>query len=38
MHRGIYEAVAAGDTVLAAERLDSHFDGIRGRIAAAVGE
>jgi DNA-binding FadR family transcriptional regulator len=38
LHRGIYEAVAAGDKVLAAQRLSSHFDGIRGRIAAAVGE
>jgi len=37
-HRGIYEAVAARDKVLAAQRLDSHFDGIRDRIAAAVGE
>lgn len=38
LHRGIYEAVAAGDAVLAAERLGSHFDGIRRRIAAAVAE
>ncbi|NUU33035.1 FadR family transcriptional regulator [Arthrobacter sp. C9C5] len=38
LHRGIYEAVAAGDAVLAAERLGSHFDGMRRRIAAAVGE
>ena len=38
VHRGIYEAVAGGDKVLAAHRLDSHFDGIRDRIAAAVGE
>ncbi len=38
VHRGIYEAVASGDKVLAAQRLNGHFDGIRGRIAAAVGE
>ena len=37
LHRGIYEAVAAGDAVLAAERLGSHFDAMRRRIAAAVG-
>jgi DNA-binding FadR family transcriptional regulator len=36
MHRGIYEAVAAADKVLAAERLNSHFDGIRRRITQAV--
>lgn len=36
VHRGIYEAVASGDKVLAAQRLDSHFDGIRGRISQAV--
>lgn len=35
-HRGIYEAVAAADKVLAAERLNTHFDGIRYRIAQAV--
>ena len=38
LQRSIYEAVAAGDAVLAAERLGSHFDGMRRRIAAAVGE
>jgi DNA-binding FadR family transcriptional regulator len=38
LHRSIYEVVAAGDAVLAAERLGSHFDGMRRRIAAAVGE
>ncbi len=38
LERSIYEAVAAGDAVLAAERLGSHFDGMRRRIAAAVGE
>jgi DNA-binding FadR family transcriptional regulator len=38
LHRGVYEAVAAGDAVLAAERLGSHFDAMRRRIAAAVGE
>ena len=32
LHRGIYEAVAAGDKVLAAQRLNGHFDGIRDRI------
>ena len=37
LQRSIYEAVAAGDAVLAAERLGSHFDGMRRRIAAAVG-
>lgn len=37
LHRGIYEAVAAGDAVLAAERLGSHFDAMRRRIAAAAG-
>jgi DNA-binding FadR family transcriptional regulator len=36
VHRGIYEAVASGDRVLAAERLNSHFDGMRRRIAGAV--
>jgi DNA-binding FadR family transcriptional regulator len=36
MHRGIYEAVAGADKVLAAERLNTHFGGIRGRIAQAV--
>ena len=38
LHRGIYEAVAAGDAVLAAERLAGHFDEMRRRISAAVGE
>jgi DNA-binding FadR family transcriptional regulator len=38
LHRGIYEAVAASDKVLAAERLSSHFDGIRRRITEAVSE
>jgi len=37
LHRGIYEAVAAGDAELAAERLGSHFDGMRRRIAEAAG-
>lgn len=37
LHRGIYEAVAAGDAALAAERLGLHFDGMRRRIEAAVG-
>lgn len=37
LHRGIYEAVAAGDAALAAEQLGSHFDGMRRRIEAAVG-
>lgn len=32
-HRGIYEAVAAGDKALAADRLKAHFDGIRRRVA-----
>lgn len=32
MHRGIYEAVAAGDRAAASERLNRHFDGIRGLI------
>lgn len=32
VHRRIYEAVAGGDKVLAAERLNRHFDGIRHRI------
>ncbi|WP_427135699.1 FadR/GntR family transcriptional regulator [Pseudarthrobacter sp. S9] len=36
LHRGIYEAVAAADKVLAAERLSSHFDGIRSRITQAT--
>lgn len=31
-HRGIYEAVATADKALAAERLSSHFDGIRSII------
>ena len=38
LQRSIYEAVAAGDAVLAAERLGRHFDGMRRRIAAAVEE
>lgn len=38
LHRGVYEAVAAGDAVLAAERLGSHFDAMRRQVAAAVGE
>ena len=38
LHRGIYEAVAAADKALAAERLNSHFEGIRGQIARAVSE
>ncbi|MCU1548380.1 MAG: FadR family transcriptional regulator [Arthrobacter sp.] len=38
LHREIYEAVAAADKALAAERLNSHFDGIRGRITKAVSE
>ena len=38
MHRGIYEAVAAGDAALAAERLGRHFDGLRRRIAGVAGE
>jgi DNA-binding GntR family transcriptional regulator len=38
VHRGIYEAVASGDKVLAAQRLGSHFDGMRRRIAGLVGE
>ncbi|MGY3318464.1 FadR/GntR family transcriptional regulator [Arthrobacter humicola] len=33
LHREIYEAVASADKVLAAERLNSHFDGIRSIIA-----
>ena len=36
VHRGIYEAVAGGDRILAAQRLDSHFDGIRDRISQAI--
>lgn len=36
LHRGIYEAVATGDKVLAAQRLNGHFDGIRLRISRAV--
>ncbi|MGP4031199.1 FadR/GntR family transcriptional regulator [Pseudarthrobacter sp. 1C304] len=36
LHRGIYEAVAAGDKDLAARRLNSHFDGLRDRINRAV--
>ena len=37
LHRGIYEAVAAGEAALAAERLGSIFDGMRRRIEAAAG-
>jgi DNA-binding FadR family transcriptional regulator len=33
MHRGIYEAVAAGDRAAASEQLNRHFDGIRRLIA-----
>ncbi|QCB95562.1 FadR family transcriptional regulator [Arthrobacter sp. PAMC25564] len=36
LHREIYEAVAAADKALAAQRLNSHFDGIRRRITRAV--
>jgi DNA-binding FadR family transcriptional regulator len=36
LHREIYEAVAAADKGLAAERLNSHFDGIRRQITLAV--
>ena len=36
LHRGIYEAVSTGDKVLAAQRLNGHFDGIRRRISKAV--
>lgn len=36
VHRGIYEAVASGDKVLAAQRLNGHFDGIRKRISQAL--
>ena len=36
IHRGIYEAVAAADTALAAARLNSHFGGMRRRILRAV--
>lgn len=36
VHRGIYEAVSTGDKVLAAQRLHSHFDGIRRRISQAI--
>lgn len=37
VHRGICEAVAAGDKSLAAERLVRHFDGIRRRIGELTG-
>ena len=33
LHRGIYEAVASADKALAAERLSTHFEGIRDIIA-----
>lgn len=36
MHRGIYDAVSTGDRVLAAQRLNAHFDGIRLRISHAI--
>ena len=36
VHRGIYEAVASGDKVLAAQLLNGHFDGMRGRISQAI--
>jgi len=36
MHRRIYESVAGGDKVQAAERLNRHFDGIRQRISEAM--
>lgn len=36
VHRRIYESVADGDKVQAAERLDRHFDGIRHRISEAM--
>lgn len=36
MHRRIYESVAGRDKVLAAERLNRHFDGIRHRISEAM--
>lgn len=35
-HREIYEAVASGDKVLAADRLNAHFEDIRRRIARHV--
>jgi DNA-binding GntR family transcriptional regulator len=38
LHRNIYTAVAAGDKTRAAEELGRHFEGIRRRIADAVGE
>ena len=38
LHRNIYTAVAAGDRARAAEELGRHFEGIRRRIADAVGE
>ncbi|MET1021688.1 MAG: FCD domain-containing protein [Arthrobacter sp.] len=36
LHRRIYEAVSAGDAVLAAQRLNRDFDDIRSRISRAV--
>ena len=36
LHRGIYDAVSTGDKVLAAHRLNSHFDAMRLRISQAV--
>jgi DNA-binding FadR family transcriptional regulator len=36
IHRDIYDAVAAGDKVLAAERLNRHFDGVRHVVTEAV--
>lgn len=38
LHRNIYIAVAAGDKGRAAEELGRHFEGVRRRIADAVGE
>jgi DNA-binding FadR family transcriptional regulator len=35
-HREIYEAVAAGNKPLASERLQRHFDGIRGKLRAVA--
>lgn len=37
-HRGIYDAVAAGDKELATARMRGHFDGIRGLISRTVGQ
>lgn len=36
VHRAIYEAVASGDKVLAAKRLNGHFDSVRDRISQAI--